>query len=219
MLPETKEPVNPYGEALDKIQPIPWADFKEELLQMYQPPLRAHSTRRGMEHARTVPGHHGYHNDRRPHAAAHREPGRRTAGDEEPKQRCRAPPLRSSGLQLRGEAGVRLRISPFRVRGLSTYARRAPARGRKHASREEIRKVLDHMREQAQWDGWRGWKAKRLYALTATLAYTGMRAGEACFGCKSPTWTSPKASSGWCPEGSTGQRQRRRHNRCRCRLH
>ena len=74
-----------------------------------------------------------------------------------------------------------LHVSPFRIRGLSTYAKRAPARGRKHASREEIRKVLDHMREQAKAEGWKGWKARRLFALTATLAYTGMRAGEAIY--------------------------------------
>lgn len=71
-----------------------------------------------------------------------------------------------------------VRVSPFRIRGVSTYAKRAPARGRKHASREEIRKVLEHMREQAQADGWKGWKAKRLYAMTCLFAYTGCRAGE-----------------------------------------
>ena len=74
-----------------------------------------------------------------------------------------------------------LRVSPFHVRGFSTYARGEPARGRKHASREEVRTVLDHMKEQAQANGWKGWKAKRLYALTATLAYTGARATEAYF--------------------------------------
>jgi integrase len=34
------------------------------------------------------------------------------------------------------------------------------------------------MKDEAAADGWAGWKAKRLYALTAVLAYTGARAGE-----------------------------------------
>jgi len=72
-----------------------------------------------------------------------------------------------------------VRISPFRLRKLSSFIRPQPPQGKRHASIEECHKVLQLMQERAQQTGWAGWKAKRTYTLTAVLLYTGMRAGEA----------------------------------------
>jgi integrase len=160
------------------VGPIPWEAFKQELLKLYQRPARSRSTRTGMLHALKCLDALGVQStaDLTPTLIADLVASR--------------PPEHSPntvvGLLRYVQAACSyaekrryLHASPFRIRGLSTYARRSPARGRKHATREEVRKVLDHMREQAKADGWKGWKAKRLFALTATLAYTGMRAGEA----------------------------------------
>jgi integrase len=158
--------------------PIPWDAFKDELMKLYQWPARARTTRNGMRHALKCLDKLGVQStaDLTPSLIADLVASR--------------PPEHSPntvvGLVRYVQAACSYAekrryvvASPFTIRGLSTYARRAPSLGRKHASREEVRKVLDHMREQAKADGWKGWKSKRLFALTATLAYTGMRAGEA----------------------------------------
>lgn len=158
--------------------PIPWADFKAELLKMYQAPMRASSTRKGMEHAFRCLDALGVQStaDLVPPLIAD------LVASQPPTQSANTTVGLLRYVQSAcsyAEKMQYIRVSPFHVRGLSTYAKRAPARGRKHASREEIRTVLAHMREQGKADGWKGWKSKRLFALTATLAYTGMRAGEA----------------------------------------
>jgi integrase len=71
-------------------------------------------------------------------------------------------------------------ISPFRLRKLSRWVRAGRPRGKRHQSREEIRQVLDLMRRDvAAKLGWAQWRARRLYALTSVVVYTGLRAGEA----------------------------------------
>jgi integrase len=173
-LPPPGEP----GVATSGGGPIPWEQFKAELLKLYRPPMRDRKTLRGMEHALKCLDALGVQStaDLVPPLISDLVAGRPSTHS----------PNTVVGLLLYVQAACSyaekcgyVRVSPFKIRGISTFAKRAPARGRKHASREEIRKVLDHMHEQAQADGWKGWKAKRLYALTSLLAYTGMRAGEA----------------------------------------
>jgi integrase len=157
---------------------IPWETFKSELMTFYAPPMRSRKTCHGMAHALRCLTELGLETtfDLTPALIARLVAGRPEGHS----------PNTVIGL-LRyvqaacgyAERSMYVRVSPFRIRGLSTFVRKSQPHARKHASREEIRKVLDHMREQAAVDGWKGWKAKRLYALTATLAYTGMRAGEA----------------------------------------
>lgn len=160
--------------------PIPWSQFRDEFMSLYEPPLRARSTQRGMGYAlRRLEGL-----------------GIQSTADLTVALLARlvaSCPEKNSvnstvGLLRYVQAACSyaekmgyVRISPFRVRNLSSFARRAPSRHKKHASRDEIRRVLEHMRERAQADGWKGWKEKRVFALTAILAYTGMRAGEALY--------------------------------------
>jgi integrase len=73
-----------------------------------------------------------------------------------------------------------VRCSPFRLRKLSKWVRVAPLEGKRHFSREEIRRVLDLMaKDVAGRAGWSQWRARRLQAVTAIVAYTGMRKMEA----------------------------------------
>jgi integrase len=163
--------------AEDALAPISWSDFKTELMKFYQPAARSHRTRQDMEHALRC---------------LDAMPVQEVADLTPPLivDLVASRPAKNSATttvslltRVRvacnyAEKRGYLRLSPFHVLPLSAYARKEPARGRKHASIEEVGTVLGHMKEQAQADGWRGWKSKRLYALTATLAYTGGRAGE-----------------------------------------
>ncbi len=70
-----------------------------------------------------------------------------------------------------------LRVSPFASRGVSQWVGRiGPPTEKKHYSRDEIRRVLTLMAQDVESTaGWAQWKARRLQALTATVAYTGLR--------------------------------------------
>ena len=71
-------------------------------------------------------------------------------------------------------------ISPFRLKKLSKWVRVGAPAGRRHLDRGEVRTLLDFMeRDVEQKEGWAKWRARRLYALTATTVYTAMRAREA----------------------------------------
>ena len=71
-------------------------------------------------------------------------------------------------------------VSPFQLRKLNAWVRRSKPKQKKHHSREDIRRVLDYMRNDIGIrQGWAQWEARRLFALTATVALTGLRAREA----------------------------------------
>jgi integrase len=70
-------------------------------------------------------------------------------------------------------------ISPFRLRKMSRLVRTGPPANKRAATREEIRRVLGLMRgDVEQRAGWAQWRARRLYAVTALVAYTGVRRNE-----------------------------------------
>jgi len=78
------------------------------------------------------------------------------------------------------EARRYIDVSPFRIRRLSRWVRAEPPAGKRHNTAAEIRVVLDLMgRDVVEKRGWAQWRARRLLALTALVAYTGLRAGEA----------------------------------------
>jgi len=73
-----------------------------------------------------------------------------------------------------------LSVSPFRLKGIRHWVKAPRPTGKRHCNPAEIRRVLDVMKgDVAARTGWGKWRAHRLYALTATVAYTGIRAGEA----------------------------------------
>jgi integrase len=78
------------------------------------------------------------------------------------------------------EASRYLAVSPFRLRKMSRWVRVPATVGCRHYGRSEIRAVLDLMRADIdRKKAWPQWRARRLYALTAIVAYCGTRAGEA----------------------------------------
>ena len=72
-----------------------------------------------------------------------------------------------------------VRISPFKVKRLSKWVRCTPPREHLHLSRDEIRRILDRLRqdidERAQWAQWR---ARRDYAVASIIAFCALRRNE-----------------------------------------
>jgi integrase len=163
----------------DQIQPKPWEDFKKELLGLYAPGLRAAATRRGLEYViRCLEGLDGGIQSTADFSCdlIGRFIASRPAGNSPNSTRGYLRYLQA--LCGYAQKSGYLHRSPFAIRGLSAWVRPAKPQAKKHCSREEIAKVLEHMRTKAAAGGWAGWNDKRTYAMTAGLAMTGARAGE-----------------------------------------
>jgi integrase len=160
-------------------EPIPFDAFRVELLALYEPPLRAKSTRRGIRHMLDV-------------AAEVLGPGATTA-DLTPAFVARLiatrPPtlsphsVRSLLVKVKVMCGYAhqqgyVRANPFGFR--KVWVRVGEPARKKHHSLEEIRRVLDLMAAEVRDSkGWDRWRARRLQALAAVVAYTGLRRDEA----------------------------------------
>jgi integrase len=157
--------------------PKPWEEFKAEVLALYKPPHRAKATHAGMVYAfrrlaelaptgtadLTVP-FIGRFVDAMPP----------TMNPNSIRGSLRYAQALCSYAQQMGY----LRISPFAIRKIGSWVRPVPPAGIQFASQADIRKVLDHMLSKTSAGGWEGWKARRVHALTATLAFTGIRYAE-----------------------------------------
>jgi integrase len=158
--------------------PKPWPAFREEVLALYKPPHRSKATHRGMVYAFRLLD----------------ELGMETTADLTVPLIGRwidARPKTLSPNSIRG--GLRyvqalcsyaqqmgyLRVSPFAIRKIGGWVKPVPPAGIQYASQADIRKVLDHMWSGVSALGWPGWKARRVHALTATLALSGLRYSEA----------------------------------------
>ena len=159
--------------------PIPFDAFRAELLALYEPPLRARKTyvklRLTLDRVAELLG-----------------PGATTAGltpafiarlvaSRPPRESTHTTKGRLNNVRTACSYAVQmgyLRFSPFAVRK-SWLKVGEPAR-KKHHSIEDIARVLSLLAgEVRDREGWARWRARRLQALAATVAYTGLRAGEA----------------------------------------
>jgi len=161
---------------------IPFDQFRAELLRLYGPPHRAPATRRQMKQVLNLVAALGVKTtaDLTQTLVARFIEGR------PPGQSPRT--LQSLLVCLRGvcnQATVNgyLRVSPFASRSVARWLGHiGPPTERKHYSRAEIRQVLTLMGQDVESTaGWAQWKARRLQALTATVAYTGLRRSETLF--------------------------------------
>ncbi len=167
-------PFSPHGSNRE-VTPIPWRDFVAELLGLYQPGLRAPATLIKMKQslallkiettadlttdaiASLIVSHPNW----RPHTTWGILGCLRTAA-------------------IYAVKTGRLEVSPFALRPLHTLVRRPKITHTKHASREDIRKILDTMaRDVTELRGWPQWYARRLHSLFSVVAYCGLRALEA----------------------------------------
>lgn len=164
-----------------EVNPKAWAEFRADLLAIYEPPLRSLATYRAMRHAF----------DQIEGLGAVDTTADLTAGMVAALIKSR-PAGQSPRTLLKLLRYVRivcnyamvsgyLVVSPFAVRPVRAWVPRlGPPIDKRHFSREDIRSVLIKAAEEARdLRGWPQWKARRLQALAATLAYCGLRASEA----------------------------------------
>jgi hypothetical protein len=153
--------------------PIPLARFFDELLELYRPPLRSKRTLSKMRSVASMvvalagpdaktsdltPQLIGRFVDSRPES----ESGHTTyAYLSYFRAACNY--AKSRGY---------LQRTPFEFR--KRWVRKGPAKPKQHHSMAEIRHVLDQLAaEVREREGWPRWRARRLQALVATVAYRG----------------------------------------------
>lgn len=180
-LPATDAAPEPAGEQLVTFRPIPFARFQAELLELYKPPLRAKGTYRMMravlETAGGLLGADATTEHLTPSLVARFIAA--CAGNENPNTTYGKLSYLRAACSHAEQAGY-LRSSPFRIR--RRWFRRVTPRDKKHHSREEIARVLALLSREVQIKtGYDRWYAVRLYALIATVAYTGLRRDEALY--------------------------------------
>jgi integrase len=178
--------------ATPAVKPIPFRQFRDELLALYAPPLRAKATHAKLRLALEVVGDliakgiaegtaKGTTEDLTPALVAkfvtERSAGRSSVTVDSLLQAL------SRVCNYAVDRGY-LRISPFASRGYRQWTVPTPPLHlrKTHHSAEEIARVLDLAREtigRKSSGSPAQWRARRLYALVATIAYTGLRRNEA----------------------------------------
>lgn len=160
------------------LNPIPFDQFRTELLKLYLPPMRAQATYRGMRRSLDVfaevlgPGA----------TTAHLTPDfiARLIASRPPELSPYTIKALLVNLKVACKYAVEmgyLRATPFGFR--KTWVRLGEPRKKTHHTREEIARVLALMaRDVERKTGWAQWRARRLHAKTATVAFTGMRLME-----------------------------------------
>jgi integrase len=158
-----------------QIAPISWDAFEAELLAVYTPPQVAPATRKKIvQILREL-----------------RELGVQTTADLNTTLVARfvssRPPdwstwtLRGSLINVRtlcryAEASGYLRVSPFRLRKMARWVRVEPLEGKRHLSRDELRKLLAVLAADVESRaGWSNWRARRLQIAVAIAAFCGLR--------------------------------------------
>jgi integrase len=160
-------------------EPLPWPQFCSELLAQYDVSQRAPSTRRGMCDVLDAITKLGIQSTAdltvglvSRYVASMRQ-------DLAPATKIGRLRYLAVACNWAWKTGM-VRVSPFLVKPIGQWVRKsAPTRQIQWHTSEAIGRVLAEMKRQAATrTGFEGWRAKRLLALTSTLAYTGIRASE-----------------------------------------
>lgn len=161
----------------DVTRPIPFEEFRRRVLELYRPPMRAKPTYCRMRQVLGLVAELGIRGtdelttDLVARFLAARPPG------ENPNQTHTHMAYLRSVCNLAAAEGW-CRISPFAVR--RRWVRKVTPKQPAVHSRADIARVLDlAARDVDRKQGWARWRARRLHALAATVAYTGMRKNEA----------------------------------------
>jgi integrase len=161
--------------------PIPWAQYRAELEALYQPPMVARGTRAAMISVlREVEALGIESTADLTITLITRLIAGRPPGQSDYTLWSRLAVVRT--ICTFAETAGYLRVNPFRLRKLSKWVRLPSLAHKRHLSREEIRAILDLMAKHVEErSGWAQWRARRLQALTAIIAYTGVRRNECLF--------------------------------------
>ena len=168
--------------------PIPWArKIRNELLAMYQPPMVAKATRSKMvqvlRELEAIGSRHCRLDHDHDRSVRRLSPGRSSRV---------YPPCRSGRRPDHLYLCRDRRLSegqPVPAAQAVEVGAVADAPGKTSLGRDEIRRILDLLANQIDTrDGWAQWRARRLQAVTAIIAYTGCRKNE-CLQCMLPMST------------------------------
>ena len=163
-----------------KITPQPWPKFRDEILSLYEPPMRAKGTHAIMKQALGLVEQAGAKTtaDLTPSLLARLVAARPTNGQRTTHRLLRAVRTASHYAEAMGY----VRACPFRARPVNSWVRPGPPRVKPHHTAEEIKRVLELMRSDIdQRAGWAKWEARRLYAITTLVSLTGIRRNECLF--------------------------------------
>ena len=169
----------------DEAAAVPWPRFTAELLALYEPPLRSKATAVKMARVLNMAAEAGAETtaDLTPALVA-RFVAARPASESPNTTHTLLGYLRAACNHAAAEGY--LKASPFDRR--KRWVRRVTPKVPRVHSMAEIARVLalaerdcDRKAGHAQSAGWASWRARRLHALLAVVAYTGLRRNEALF--------------------------------------
>jgi integrase len=158
---------------------VSFEEFEHDLYEQYAPQLRSKRTLQGIRYAAGVLKSVGV--TKAADLGDVRLIGR-IVSTRDPKlspQTVRGILRHCSAIMTHAKSFGYIRQNPFVDRPIRTWVRGSAPRRKRHCSKEEISRVLAHMRQRAlESTGWKNWKARREYACTACHIYTGARHGE-----------------------------------------
>jgi integrase len=163
-----------------RMRPIPFDEFRRDLLAMYEPPLRAIATKREITHILNLVAELGVK------TTADLTTGliARVCESVPPGQSARTLQKHLRYLRVVANFAVCngwLKVSPVTRRPLRQWVPRVgPPAPKKWFPAPDVRRVLDLLQEDCQTTaGWARWKSYRLWAVTSVVALAGLRATEA----------------------------------------
>jgi integrase len=163
------------------VGPIKFDRFVDELLALYEYPLRAKGTRDKLKFTLKILagllGPDGTTAGLDPALVA-RFLASRPPGESPHTTKGLLANVRSACSYAKSQGYAR--SSPFDFRKCRSWLRVGQPIGKKHHSQADILRVLNLLASEIEGStGWARWRARRLYALVATVAYTGLRRDEA----------------------------------------
>lgn len=172
----SSSPEEPGGWEARHYAPVPFERLRSELLAFYAPPLRAKATHAGMRRMFKVVavllGPDATTADLTPALVG------RLVATRPPELSPHSVKSLLTTVKIACNYAVSqgyLRTSPFAFR--KNWVRVGDPVRKRHHPIEDIARVLELLaREVGERSGWRRWRARRIQALAATVAYTGLRA-------------------------------------------
>jgi integrase len=163
------------------VGPIPFADFVAELLALYVPPLRSRNTwlkmRQTLAIVADLLGDDATTDGLTPQMVALFIESRPEAESPRTTHALLAY-LRVSCTYAKSQGYIR--TSPFDFR--KVWLRKGRPEPHQHHTRDEIRRVLELLESEALGgEGWARWRARRLHAMAALFAFTGLRRNEGLY--------------------------------------
>jgi integrase len=162
-----------------RIRSVELSRVRDELLRLYVPPLRSPKTAAMMRRIFTLLEELGVTQS----SQLDEDLVAKLITTRPPGLSCRTVAQLLRSLRIVGNFCKRrgyIRESPFAWRPVGDWVRITPVENRRYYTSEEVRAIMAAMEaDVTNSTGWEQWKARRLWAVSACLAYGGFRMSEA----------------------------------------